>query len=83
MTRSNLSATRLQRELETKQAVIQTERESKKALQEEKFKLEKEIATIKREKTQVGGVDSSRQNESMSMYFARSQGVFSPRNRAD
>ena len=65
--------------------MIQTERESKKALINEKVKLEKEIASIKRDRT-GGGMDSTRHNdsnrhnESMSMYFARSQGMFSPRN---
>ena len=85
MTRSNLSATRMQHKLETQQAVIATERESKKALLQEKAKLEKEIVTIKREgkAPNAGRDDSSRHNESMSMYFARSQGVFSPRLRAD
>ena len=57
-------------------------RESKRAILEEKSKLEREIASIKREKT-TGG-ESSRHNESMSMYFAKSQsGLFSPRNRAE
>ena len=68
MTRQNLSATRLQQQLQTTQAVIQTERDSKKALIEQKSNLEKQIATIKREKT--AGDQSSRHNESMSMYFA-------------
>ena len=63
-----------------------TERESKKALIDEKSKLEKEIQSIKREK----GADTSRHNESMSMYFARSHSkqkhndshmMFSPRSR--
>lgn len=62
--------------------MIATERESKRALQEEKHKLEKEIASIKREKRD-GGQDSSKNNESMSMYFARSQHIFSPRNRGE
>lgn len=64
-----------------------TERESKKALLDEKEKLEREIQFIRREK----GLDSSRHNESMSMYFARSQSklkhndshmMFSPRSKA-
>lgn len=71
ITRSNLSATRLQQQLETKQAVIDTERESKNALLKEKRELEREIANIKKEKG--GGMDTTRHNESMSMYFARSQ----------
>ena len=63
--------------------MINTERESKKALLEDKSKLEREIATIKREKI-AGASDASRHNESMSMYFAKSQALFSPRNpRAD
>ena len=83
-TRSNLSATRLQQKLETQQAVIQTERDSKKALIQEKSKLEKQIVTIKRDKGPINNNgDSSRHNESMSMYFARSQGMFSPRTKAD
>jgi len=76
----------MQHKLETQQAVIATERESKKALLQEKFKLEKEIVVMKRDSKPPGatrGDDSSRHNESMSMYFARSQGVFSPRIRAD
>ena len=80
MTRTNLSATRLQQQLQTKEKVIFTERESKKALEQEKTKLQREIATIKKER--VGG-ESSRHNESMSMYFAKSQGMFSPRNRGE
>lgn len=63
-------------------AVIQTERNSKKALLEEKEKLERQINSIKREKTGTNrGDESSRHNESMSMYFARSQHIFSPHGR--
>lgn len=62
--------------------MIQTERESKKALIVEKQKLEREIKSIKREKTGTNrGDESSRHNESMSMYFARSQCIFSPQGR--
>ena len=71
MTRSNLSTTRLQHILETKQSVIETEREAKKALQNEKDKLEQEIKKIKKDHTIMDGA-SSRHNESLSMYFARS-----------
>ena len=70
--------------------MIATERESKKALQKEKQKLEKTIVSMKRDPKAVGGhlsnrgdEVSSRHNESMSMYFAHSQMMFSPRIKAD
>ena len=90
MTKSNLSATRMQQKLDTQQAVIATERSSKKALYQEKQKLEKTIVSMKRAPNAVGGHGSnrgdelsSRHNESMSMYFAHSQTMFSPRIKAD
>ena len=81
------SQTRLQHQLDTKQSVIETEREAKKALLKEKERLEKEIKQIKRDKDKsfpsVSISDLSEQrlhrnysaknDESMSLYFAKSQ----------
>ena len=56
--------------------MIETERTAKKALQKENAKLEQEIKKIKKDSTIIDGM-SSRHNESLSMYFAKSQ-VLSP-----
>ena len=71
--------------VDAKQSVIETEREAKKALMKEKERLEKEIKLIKRDKDKnfVSGSASElsdmrrnlsqKNDESMSLYFARSQ----------
>ena len=73
--------------VDAKQSVIETEREAKKALMKEKVRLEKEIKLIKRDKdknfnstisnsevlSEIRRNLSQKNDESMSLYFARSQ----------
>ena len=73
--------------VDAKQSVIETEREAKKALMKEKERLEKEIKLIKRDKdknfnstvsnsevlSEIRRNLSQKNDESMSLYFARSQ----------
>ena len=61
--------------------MIETERTAKKALQKENAKLEHEIKKIKKDSSIIDGM-SSRHNESLSMYFAKSQ-VLSPNQKRD
>ena len=68
VTREALSATRLKQQLDAKKNVVEREREAKKALKLEKERLEQEINKMKKDRER----DSSKHDESQSVYFARS-----------